>query len=640
MVAVVTAVIPGRAHSRDLWEQRLDSVVLVTGERTRGAGAILSSDGLVVTSTKAVQRSRAIQVELVRGGGNSRVKVPARIVARDDWFTLLQLEGQSFRGTPLGSTRALKLNDHVVALEEQADGRLTLSVTGLGAVAPLETRPMMTQPPLVTTVPFSNAYIGAPLFDQQGNLIGLLQQPMEGNFGGTQALRVEDIQAFLVRMKAQVPPRQLQIDGPQGMSVENELIPPTPLPALLTYRPGDVITVTIVRDGRPCGVLRPNTLLLEPETQVTLGRTLAMGSVELAGDSTDATVEVDGQNMGPLPLQLDCMGVGVHDVTARAPRHENARYRVEVAAGAHTQVKVALRKLEATLSLTSRPSGGEVWVSGELVGTTPLQGAAVPVGKRVVSVRFAGGARMRRDYEFKDGQHVDLGTVALPPPGALLDVQHEQVETLYIDGKPHADGGLVVLAPGSHTIQAKDSLGNVLTHEWEAALGGYRVVRFRGGSSRLAPVIHALGWVGLGVGLVTGTAGLGGLVGIPAGFLAASWAAGGILDIMHRQLWMPAVVFGAVLSAPLLTLGCVGASGGLLAFPWERYLGEGHVVAPAGRDIPLRFVPSPGWEARPVARCASSPCAEAEEDLQPHALPTRPRSDTPVAEPDATQEAP
>ncbi len=579
----------------------LRSVVYLQSEQSRGAGVIISSDGLVLTSTRSVARGRDISATLYAGPGEEPLPVPARVVARDDWFTILQLDGQSFRVAPLGSTLALKMDDPVAILDEQG-GAFTMAVAPLGAVAPLNSRASNLQQPLLVRSTWSGISAGGPVFDAQGRVVGLLQGPAEGNFGGTRALRIEDALDFMVRSKDLFPPRALVISG-TGLTAASELIAETALPLTLRYKPGDKVTLRLKRGANVCGVLRPDLTSLEPLRNVTVGGGQPVGTLEVNATPPGALVSMDGAPLGKAPLTLDCMGPGSYRIKLTAKHHETSEQTVVVRAGEATSVSPFLRKLGGLLRVASSPPGGQVWVDGTFLGHTPLLDAPVVPGTHVVSVRFPGGARMRKQVVVEDRKILNLGSVDLPPPGALLSLEHTGVTTVYIDG--HAQqklSGHVVLTPGIHVVQAKDELGNVLQDTWDAPEGGYRQVRFYGGSSNVLPGLHGLGVGALVVGGLVTLVGVALAAGIPLGAVLGGWALGGLLDVLHRRAWIPALALGGVTAVPVVVLGlAVVALGVALAPPWERLLAEGAVIPAGKRDTPLPFVPTAGWEPRPVA---------------------------------------
>ena len=60
--------------------------------------------------------------------GDTQRRIPARVVARDDWFTLLQLDGSDFQAVPLGTTIPLTQGDRVITMERRSAPIMILSL--------------------------------------------------------------------------------------------------------------------------------------------------------------------------------------------------------------------------------------------------------------------------------------------------------------------------------------------------------------------------------------------------------------------------------------------------------------------------------------------------------------------------------
>ena len=591
------------------------SVVLLDAGRTRGAGVVLSSDGLVITSTRAVGKHSGDVVATTHPdlGG---VTLKALVLARDDWFTLLQLDGQGFVPARMGTTAPLRARDGLVTLNSQ-EADFQLVPAEVVTASPLVQKPAAMQDPLVIGVRYQSFNAGGPVFNRQGLLVGIVQGDVD-RINASKALRVEDVRGFMARFKSKIPVRMMTLTGPPGMTAQTEYIARATLPLTFTSRPGDGLTFHLARRGKLCGLYRAPTHRLEPRQTVAMDMSGPLGSLELQSLPEGALVEVDGHPMGRAPLTLDCMGQGAHKVTVSKAGFEGRSDFMVVQAGQPTRARVKLRRLEGTLSVQSTPPGGQVWADGALLGHTPLNNAVVTAGSHVVSVMWPGGARVRRTVVVEDQQHVDAGTVNLPAPGAVLFIEHHNVTQVYVDGHDQQDlHGHVVLLPGPHVIQARDHLGNVLTETWDAPAGGVHLLRFNGGASRVIPLFHLAGSLSAAAGLALVLLGVALLVGIPGATHLGAWALGGLLDAVHRQLWIPTVTAGVLTALPLVAVGTVLMVPGVAAVPWELWARQGTVV-PAGGDPGLvPYAPTAGWEVRPVADAAprlSSGVADADGD--------------------------
>ena len=587
---------------QQLFDLRVESVVMLSAEQACFSGVIVSRDGLVVTSAKSLGKPAPIQARRYAGPGAVPEPVVAEVVARDDWFALLKLPPGDYKSAPLGSTEFLKLNDRVFAVDHPDGKGFQLALGGLGVVTPLEPQSPRIQDALPTLVPYNRCNVGGPVFNTVGELVGILQGPTQKPLGGTKALRVEDVREFFRRHRERVPARQLVISGPAGMEVQGENVGRSALPATVSFTHGDILLLTLLRDGRVCGMLQPSTSTLEPRQELDLGGSQPVGTLAVRSTPPGATLEADGHVVGLTPMQLDCMQPGLHQLKMILPDHAPDDRSVIVRAAEQVDVDVTLRHREGQLSVNTVPPGAEVWVSGKRMGVAPLDHAPMPLGTHVVSLRLPGGARVRRTYTFVDLQHVDAGVVSVPEPGALVHVTAEHVDALYLEGtEVPVREGWYVLPAGTRTLQAQDELGNVLTEQWDAPPGGVRVLHLQGDRSLLFNLAHVVGGLSFVAGSCATAVGLSVLVGIPASAHLLFLAAGGILDALHLKLWIPTLVAGSVLGAPLILVGLVGMALVLMVPKWESLLVRGEVVPPGRAIDAVRYAPTPGWEVRPSA---------------------------------------
>lgn len=586
---------------------RVDSVVILESERPLGSGVIISRDGLVITSARVLSKTGSMEARVFNGAGNPPHRTTAQVVARDDWLALLKLEGKDFKPAPLGASEFLKINDRVFVVDHPSGKGFTLALGAVGQVTPFEPTRARLQDTIPTVVPFNQWNVGGPLFNLAGEVVGVMQGSAQWPSGGTKALRVEDVREFLKQVQDRIPPRQVRLRGPARMEVQSGSLPRTPLPTTLDFKLGEVMTLVLLKEGKPCGILRPNTMSLEPLQDLELGGNQPVGTLDVQARPHGAQVEVDGQVLGQSPLQLDCMQPGPRNLRLSMDHHAVDQRTVLVHPAQQTTVELTLRHLEGYLTLESHPVGGEVWLDGKLLGLAPLKNIPVPLGKHTVSVRTKGGARVRREFTFEDQGYVDAGTVNIPSPGALVHVERSRIKSLYIDGQPHKDlGGYVVVKPGTRVFQAEDDLGNVLTAQWEAPPGGHRRLDFQGHSARWAYGLHGVGVASLLTGVTSAALATALVVGIPVAVHLVFFLAGGILDAAHRQAWIPSGAAGAILASPLMLVAALTLAGGLLVPPWEQLFTEGKVVKNSAVADPVSFVPTPGWEPRPVALAEDS----------------------------------
>ena len=122
-----------------------------------------------------------------------------------------------------------------------------------------------------------------------------------------------------------------------------------------------------------------------------------------------AGVVVDGQSRGVTPLDLRELALGAHTIEVSHPSHETRQRRVTLSERRPTRsVDFELRATSApehataptnsagSLQVASRPSGAQVFVDDNLIGTTPLLLSDVAAGPRSLRLELSGYKTWRR----------------------------------------------------------------------------------------------------------------------------------------------------------------------------------------------------------------------------------------------------
>jgi len=122
-----------------------------------------------------------------------------------------------------------------------------------------------------------------------------------------------------------------------------------------------------------------------------------------------AGVLVDGQSRGVTPLDLRELAFGAHTIAVSHPNHVTRQRRVTLSERRPTRsVDVELRATSApeqataptnstgSLQVASRPSGAQVFVDDNLIGTTPLLLSDVAAGPKSLRLELSGYNTWRR----------------------------------------------------------------------------------------------------------------------------------------------------------------------------------------------------------------------------------------------------
>jgi hypothetical protein len=124
-----------------------------------------------------------------------------------------------------------------------------------------------------------------------------------------------------------------------------------------------------------------------------------VGWVYVSSSPGGASVTLDGTNYGQTPgsgsLKLNNIGTGSHTVALTLSGYTPYTTQVNVNANTVSEVSALLKPVSpkpgvGELSLSSTPSGANVFVDNNFMGITPLTLKDIPVGSHVVTLRLTG----------------------------------------------------------------------------------------------------------------------------------------------------------------------------------------------------------------------------------------------------------
>jgi len=175
----------------EVYEQNVGAVVGISTESTQtnvfgqrvatassGSGFVLTSDGYVVTNYHVVQGANTINVTLYNGE-----KYPAKYIggySHSD-VALLKIEAQDLQCVSVGSSDDLIVGEQVAAIGNPL-GQLTFSMT-VGYVSALDREFAYngeSMDMIQTDVAINAGSSGGPLFDMNGNVVGITSAKYSG----------------------------------------------------------------------------------------------------------------------------------------------------------------------------------------------------------------------------------------------------------------------------------------------------------------------------------------------------------------------------------------------------------------------------------------------------------------------------
>ena len=138
---------------------------------------------------------------------------------------------------------------------------------------------------------------------------------------------------------------------------------------------------------------------------------------------SQARVRIDGVDIGQTPLVNVEVEPGEHQLSISKDRYLNFGETITIEGRTLEQSFSAnLEPAWATVSLITTPSGADVLVDGELIGSTPIN-AEIIQGQRELVLKLAGHKAWQEEFDVLAGEDFSVPLVELTPADGLLFIQ-------------------------------------------------------------------------------------------------------------------------------------------------------------------------------------------------------------------------
>jgi hypothetical protein len=179
-------------------------------------------------------------------------------------------------------------------------------------------------------------------------------------------------------------------------------------------------------------------------------------SIKLTAPLAGAMVNIDGKDIGVLPLGPQTVPAGERTVTVKRPGYAAFVKKVVVPGGKLAEVEVKLVPAAGVLSVSSDVVGAKVLLNGRPIGTVPLTDVEVPPGPAEVTVLKEGYREDSQKVTFVAGRDYALSVKLQPAVDRTLIASDRPVEPTLTPGLSDTSSlGLVQTAPASEPITSK-----------------------------------------------------------------------------------------------------------------------------------------------------------------------------------------
>lgn len=158
----------------------------------QGSGFVVSKDGLIVTNYHVIARGTSAIVKLPDGAFYAVDGVLAFDKDRD--IAVLKAHGDNFRVVPLGDSSRVRVGDQVVAIGNPLSLESTVSNGIVSGIRSMEDQGGKF---LQVTTPISPGSSGGPLFNMEGQVVGITTMYLKGGENLNFAIPINEVKHLL-----------------------------------------------------------------------------------------------------------------------------------------------------------------------------------------------------------------------------------------------------------------------------------------------------------------------------------------------------------------------------------------------------------------------------------------------------------
>ena len=118
--------------------------------------------------------------------------------------------------------------------------------------------------------------------------------------------------------------------------------------------------------------------------------TTPKGSISITSDPSGANVHLDGTYMGKTPISLDNVVSGSHTIELTKSGYKSKMLAVSLSAGGAENIRESLEPLTGSISISSDPSGANIYLDGMYKGTAPTTISGLLSGSHTIRLEKDG----------------------------------------------------------------------------------------------------------------------------------------------------------------------------------------------------------------------------------------------------------
>ena len=197
------------------------------------------------------------------------------------------------------------------------------------------------------------------------------------------------------------------------------------------------------------------TVSSDKTSSVSKTLTVQSGSISVSSNPSGVNIYLDGTYKGTTPTTLHNVPIGSHTVKLTKSGYNDVSSTVTVSSGQTSSVSKTLATQTGSISVSSNPSGANVYLDGTSKGTTPTTLHNVPIGSHTVKLTKSGYNDVSSTVTVSSGQTSSVSKTLATQTGSISVSSNPSGAKIYYDGKYMGTSPktLSSVPIGTHTIK-------------------------------------------------------------------------------------------------------------------------------------------------------------------------------------------
>jgi hypothetical protein len=194
---------------------------------------------------------------------------------------------------------------------------------------------------------------------------------------------------------------------------------------------------------------------VEPRTVQNVQVTLQSlpGSIRVESEPSEATVFINGQNMGKTPYNMTSLAQGNYKIELQAENFKPFTRIVKIQSGQLSELKAKMEVISGSLFVQSTPSNAQVFMGETFMGVTPLLLENINPGTAAINLRLKGYSEYKEEAKILPGKKTEINASISRQTGKLTIVSSQHELSVKIEG----ESTMVLEAPfHKHVLNASE----------------------------------------------------------------------------------------------------------------------------------------------------------------------------------------